>query len=217
MIETQIFKTLLKYDFSQTAISILDKRLHQWCNDKTNHEIKSTIPMELAKIENRKTKLTDALIDELIDKPTYQNRIQQLLIQETELLEKQKISANPEQIKQNIRKFLELLKSPILSHSLANSEEKAQMVKSLFSNREISDKNVDLKPYKWLVRTDNLLSTLYGTQCRGASLSGNDLGSSEIEQVLEITNCLEFQRLLQLVENANLKNQPLKLPKYETA
>ena len=198
MIETQIFKTLLKYDFSQTAISILDKRLHQWCNDKTNHEIKSTIPMELAKIENRKTKLTDALIDELIDKPTYQNRIQQLLIQETELLEKQKKAANPEQIKQNIRKFLELLKSPILSHSLANSEEKAQMVKSLFSNREISDKNVDLKPYKWLVRTDNLLSTLDGTQCRGASLSDKELGLDPIEQILEITSCPKFLLFLEI-------------------
>lgn len=216
-IESQLFNTLRTYDFDPQAIALLEKRLHQWLNQKVKLETPNTMPMELAKVDRQKAKLTDALLDDLIDKQIHQDRMKQLLIQETELLEKQKKTANPRYIEQRITKALELFKSPILSHSLANSEEKAQMVKSLFSNLEIANKNVEVKPRNWLLKTDKLLNVLGGGQQRTTSLSGNRLGLDPIEQLLEITNCLEFQRLLQIVGDANLKNQPLKLPKYETA
>ena len=217
MIETQLFHATRKYDFTPDAVAVLKTRLHQWLKDKTKTETHCTIPAELAKVDRRKARLTDALLDDEIDKQTYQNRLHQLLLQETELLEKQKQRFNPRHHEQNIKKVLELVKSPILSHSLANSTEKSQMVQLLFSNRTISAKNVELEPRNWLLRTDNLVSALSCTQQRTTSLSGNDLGTSPIDQILEITNCPYFQQLLQLFENIKNKNQDVQLPATETA
>lgn len=97
---------------------------------------------------DRLSKLADAYVDGVFDKETYTTKKNQLLLEEQELKEKlANLKVNSEEAGKKMNAFLELLNDAYLSYKSGALKEKQELVKTVFSNCEIKDKNVLLKPY----------------------------------------------------------------------
>lgn len=95
----------------------------------------------------RLSKLADAYVDGVFDKETYINKKNKLLLEEQELKGKlSNLKANSDAATRKLDTFLELVNSAYLGYKSGTPEEKQEMVKTVFSNCEIEDKNVLVKP-----------------------------------------------------------------------
>lgn len=102
----------------------------------------------LEQIVERLSKLADAYVDEIFDKETYLNKKNKLLLEERELKEKlSNLRANSDKAIKKLGAFLELVNDAYLSYESGTPEKKQELVKTVFSDCEIKDKNVLVKPY----------------------------------------------------------------------
>jgi len=198
-IEEQLFHKMTALHFTSEAVEELGKAMRQWVRRKEKTATRDTTGLELAQITSRKDKLTDALLDELIDKTTYQDRLNRLLVQESRIVERRQKQASPAQNQRNTENFLELMKSLSLTHSLAEPDEKRSLVKTVFSNRFVNGKNLELEPRNWVLETHNLLCGLIGGPDGTTSRSGTELGTPTIDSLKNGPNCLivHYQRATQ--------------------
>lgn len=196
-IEAQLFRRLPDLQFTTDAIAELGVAMRLWIADKAKSETQDTSKMELGQIASRKDKLTDALLDGLIDKASYQERLNRLLIQERGIVERRKSRPSSDQNHRNTEKFLELLKSLCFTHSLAEPDEKRSMVKILFSNRFVKDRSLELEPRIWVEGASKLMTTLIGTPHRPNPRSHTELEEPAIIQIDDLFDCPELQELLE--------------------
>lgn len=101
----------------------------------------------LEQTTERLSKLADAYVDEVFDKETYINKKNKLLLEQQEFKEKlSNLKANSDAATKKLEAFLELVNSAYLSFESGTPEKKQELVKTVFSNCEIEDKNVLVKP-----------------------------------------------------------------------
>src|SRR5262249_22788326 len=116
----------------------------------TRHEQEvHTARLELDNIRARLGRLTDALIDGLLEKPLFDTRKAALLNDEQRFLEKiRNLEAGNDGALRRLEGFLELIENAPVAYQNANPVERRDLVKNLFSNLRVIEKNVDatLKP-----------------------------------------------------------------------
>jgi hypothetical protein len=99
-------------------------------------------------IKDRLSKLADAYVDGVFDKETYIEKKNRLVIEEQSIKEKlSNLRRNSDEAFKKLEAFLELVNSAYLSYKWGTPEEKRELVKTVFSNCEIEDKNVSTKPH----------------------------------------------------------------------
>jgi len=97
---------------------------------------------------DRLSKLADAYVDGVFDRETYVSKKNELVIEEQSLKEKlSNLKADSDEAKKKLDAFLELVNSAYLSYKAGTPEKKQELVKTIFSNCEIEDKNVSVKPH----------------------------------------------------------------------
>lgn len=97
---------------------------------------------------DRLSKLADAYVDGVFDKETYINKKNELLLEKQSYKEKlSNLRASSDEANKKLDSFLELVNSAYLSYKSGTPEKKQELVKTIFSNCEIEDKNVSVKPY----------------------------------------------------------------------
>jgi DNA invertase Pin-like site-specific DNA recombinase len=110
-------------------------------NDTRNLNVK------LGQIKDRLNRLTDAYLDQALDKAMFEARKNSLLIdQKTTEANLANLARNGSATPTKLEKFLELAGSAGLSHAVALPEERRDMVKIFTSNRWVAGKNIDFKP-----------------------------------------------------------------------
>src|SRR3989344_3626830 len=114
---------------------------NEWAGHKTEHL--RSLKIHLQDIEARLARLTDALIDRLVDKETFEKRNASLLVQQKEVKDKiEEIEQETLAVPDRIQEFLELAKSALNLCNLADPEEKRDLLSRLTSNRWVDRKNV---------------------------------------------------------------------------
>ncbi len=109
-------------------------------------EIKSQ-DLKLAQIKDRLNRLTDAYLDQALDKAMFEERKKNLLLEQKAAEEcLANLQRSGVQQLDRLEKFLELAGTAGLSYQLAFPEEKREMMKMATSNRLVSSKNVELEP-----------------------------------------------------------------------
>ncbi|MGI8467020.1 MAG: recombinase family protein [Pyrinomonadaceae bacterium] len=99
-------------------------------------------------IKDRLSKLADAYVDGVFDKETYLQKKNKLILEEQSIKEKlTNLKQNSDQATKRLEAFLELVNSAYLSYQWGTPEEKRELVKTVFSNCQIKEKNVLVKPY----------------------------------------------------------------------
>lgn len=103
--------------------------------------------LKLAQIKDRLNRLTDAYLDQSLDKTMFEERKHGLLLEQKTVEEcLMNLKRGSVQQLDRLEKFLELAGTAWLSYKLAFPEEKREMVKIATSNRLVGGKNVELKP-----------------------------------------------------------------------
>jgi site-specific DNA recombinase len=133
----------LEYDFFR------QNTLKQNNNSKTEFEANyRRLQLLQEQITDRLSKLADAYVDGVFDEETYLQKKNQLLLEEQEIKEKlSNFKADSDEATKKLDAFLELVNSAYLSYESGTPEKKRELVKIVFSNCEIEDKNVLVKPY----------------------------------------------------------------------
>ena len=148
-VESKVNELLQRLRFSDMEIAYFKCKILEirktWTN-RLEEETKS-ISLRLAKIKDRLNRLTDAYLDQTLDKMMFQERKTTLLLDQKAAEEnltqlKDQNRSTPDQLE----KFLELASDAWLSHELAFPEEKREMVSILTSNRSVLGKNIDMEP-----------------------------------------------------------------------
>jgi len=110
-------------------------------NDTRNLNVK------LGQIKDRLNRLTDAYLDNSLDKEMFEARKKSLLIdQKATAANLVNLARNGSTTPTTLEKFLEQVAKAELSHNIALPEERRDMVKIFTSNRFVDRKNVDFKP-----------------------------------------------------------------------
>jgi len=103
--------------------------------------------IKLGQIKDRLNRLTDAYLDQALDKMMFEERKKGLLIdQKATEANLANLARNGNATPTKLEKFLELAGNAGLSHVIALPEERRDMVNIFTSNRLVDGKKIDLKP-----------------------------------------------------------------------
>src|SRR5581483_11557818 len=104
-----------------------------WATQREN-EVQS-MKLQLDQIKDRKNRLTDAYLDQALDKEAFEERKRSLIVEQQMIEESLSQLSHGGRGPDRIEKFLELAANAPLSHRTALPEEKRDMVNFLTSNR----------------------------------------------------------------------------------
>jgi hypothetical protein len=116
--------------------------------------------LQADQVTARLDRLTDLLLDGLIDRDAFQAKKEALLIEQRRLAEEHAIAAANTVTEARLRKFLELATSLTRLYQNAAKPEKRRIVEWATSNRTAAQKSVYFEPSKWLAGTKEVLDVL---------------------------------------------------------
>ncbi|MEO1220931.1 MAG: recombinase family protein [Pseudomonadota bacterium] len=158
----ELDRCLKPFGLSDAQMARAFEIVEQWVASDPDQANTSTTQLELGKLGERKDRLTDALLDRLIDKAEYQRRMQRLALEEAQLREVIENRVTPAQKAERFRRMCEHLKSLQTSHGLANRFEERQLLEMATANRTVERKNIRLEPREWVSQTHNAVAVLSG-------------------------------------------------------
>jgi len=147
-IEKRLLEIYKKLELSEREYEFLKTEAENYFRDapKREEEIKRQLLMELANIGSRLAKLADAYVDEVFDRETYFSKKNELVLKQKEIGEKlNSKNENYQDGLNQMRGFLELLKSVYLSYKSGTPEERREMVQITFSNCTAEGKSLAIK------------------------------------------------------------------------
>jgi len=189
-IEGAVGKLLSGYELTQEAIELLVQAVNKWVESRIpNENQRLSFERELKEIEDKTEALTDALIDRLIDKETYNTRREKLMLQKAEIAEKAVRAEDLGTVVEEVRKFLELVKSLAGLYQTLEPLERRGFVKSTTSNRIVYGKSPELEPCDWLQAVPDSQAVSYGALSRPKTRTAFGVSYSVIEGLVEAAKC----------------------------
>ncbi len=180
VLEAGIAECLTAVGLSDIDLAALEERISSHYAKAAEAEpVSDGLQLRLAAVKDRLDRLTDALIDRLIDKDMFNERKAKLLLEEVALQEEAAKCSVQSHEPGHIIKFLELVKNLAETFRLAIGAEKYEIVKIATSNRTVCGKNLCIEPANWLVEVGQTVSALCGplppdTHRRGRNISHKD-------------------------------------------
>ncbi len=184
---------LTRWTLSPATKARLQAKMERWLKKRTAESDKQAVQLQLANISARSEQLTDALLDQLIDKPDFLERKARLVRQQKELEAQLAEQGTVHQDRQTTAKYLELLTSLILSYGLADQGQKARLLKIAMSNCELIGKKLYFEPQNWLSEVENTLKTLCGAPVRDRTRTSDRIEKA-VFQIGEITESLSLDK-----------------------
>lgn len=168
-LEHAVHATLARLTPSQDAINVLLEMVEEMRQDKQHERRIAGYDMQLQRLDERYQRLTDALIDHLIDKQDYEQRKAKLLGEKRQLIELKSRVMDGDQVLDDVIRMVEMARS--LSRTFENSrpDERRELLRIAFSNRKVSGKNLELEPSNWLKVVADAQSRISGAPDRSAS------------------------------------------------
>jgi len=112
----------------------------------TERELRS-LELRHNEVRERLSRLTDAVIDKLINKCEYEERKAELLMEQQDIAErKEAMTASTGSLGETVTKFFELAESLYLGYKMGIPAEKRDLIKMATSNRTVNGKDVVVKP-----------------------------------------------------------------------
>lgn len=146
-IDQKISANLESISLEPAQHAYLSKKLNDlkgdWAQNR-NRAIES-VEIQLAQAKDRLTRLTDAYLDNAIDRETFEQRKAALLMERRSMEDKitDLRNGSPE-LPKKLDRLLELLNSPYLQYISGTPEEKKELVQNTFSNRTLDEKTLEI-------------------------------------------------------------------------
>jgi site-specific DNA recombinase len=103
------------------------------------------LSLQLEQLKNRLSNLTDAYVDGVVDKETYIEKKNRLIVDEQAFKERLARIGSDDSSVQQVEEILELANNAYLSYKMGIAAEKREMVESVTSNLSVKDKIVSIK------------------------------------------------------------------------
>ncbi|MEO0637869.1 MAG: recombinase family protein [Pseudomonadota bacterium] len=149
-VEAEIGSALGKLEVSEKDYQVLRTRLREHINKHNPEANAKALELQMSSVDARLEKLTDALLDGLIDKETFQQRKERLVDERQQLEENRAKVGSVDLVVGRVEKFLELVKSLSLTYEIADPTKKRRIAEVAFSNRILIGKYLVLEPQNWL-------------------------------------------------------------------
>jgi DNA invertase Pin-like site-specific DNA recombinase len=149
VIEVQFMEFLQTLCFNKEEERLFRRHIKQaYQNVESYRESNAqALNLELGRIRERLSKITDAYIDGMLEKAIYWEKKNSLLMEEQTTKEHlANLDAGEREALRRVEAFLELLKNAYLSYKLATKEEKRQLVKIITSNLLVKEKSLIIEP-----------------------------------------------------------------------
>lgn len=161
-LDAAVSAALLDLSLPKADENRLIREMKRWFTKRTKDSDRQAIELQLSNLDLRQEKLTDALLDGLIDKAVFEERKARLDGERVDLTQALRDIGDTEADARLAEKFLELCKSLCLIYQMADTQKKRRLTEILFSNRTLTGKNLCLEPQKWLRDKAWALSVLCG-------------------------------------------------------
>ena len=166
---------LLKTQLSLPNMEKFDALIEDWISTDEAQELENAWQIRRANLQDRIDRLTDALVDRLIDRETFADRRERLTLDE-EALDRERANWDKRAQKAaEMRTLIEIAKDLVSSHRLEDSAQKRQLVEMTTSKRQVFGKNVCLEPSNWLDEVKNTLGVSFGDPGRNRHRRGPDI------------------------------------------
>ncbi|WP_127520000.1 recombinase family protein [Mesorhizobium sp. Z1-4] len=200
-LEEAVSTILSQFAFPEDAIVATTARVERWTAKLSNPTDRKALTLRQRKLESRMDGLTDALLDRLIDKDTFNRRKETLLLEQAELqgklAEADRQTVSPTQV----RSFLERIKSLAEHYVFAQPDEKRQIVEIATSNRTVLGKTVYLEPSNWLRAAQDALAVLECAHSRDNSRRTGKLQKEQYDQLVSAIRSKDAEEAMAELED----------------
>jgi len=146
-IERAIIHELVRLEFSQEEKEYMRARLkilrQSWQSQQDT--LTQGLRLQLDQMNSRQNKLTDAFLDEALDKASFEQRKTALLMERREIEERLHQTSDSAQTgPDHLEEVLELASHAYLLYCFASPDEKRDMLKTLSSNRSLNGKSLKI-------------------------------------------------------------------------
>lgn len=180
-LESAIYRALSRMKLTDDDIDRLSAEVEAWLEKRSDTSKVFTLASRINQVRDKIESLTDALIDRLIDKETFNQRKEKLVIEQASLEEEKAKAERDAPEPSHIRRFLERVKSLAETYVLGNRAEKREIVEMATSNRRVSGKSIYLEPANWLVQAESAIAGLFGAPARTTSRTRQELLDQQVE------------------------------------
>ncbi len=146
-VELEVIQRLLCLQFTEKERLYVKQKVERlkanWKDEQ--EELIKTMQLRLGNVQDLLDRLTDAYLEQVIDKDVFERRKNKLLMEQKEIEEKLvDLIASNQSIPDRLAEFLELADSAYLQYYFALPEEKRDMVKNITSNRTVEGKKLSI-------------------------------------------------------------------------
>jgi site-specific DNA recombinase len=160
LIEAKAIELLSRLCLSENDLMRAQSRLPEIISPTSNDSDLSATKLQVGRNQSRLERLTDMLVDDVIDETTYHSKKQSLLIEQRRLEQEVAKLRNNRLSRGNAEKFLELATSLAGLYQSTDKINKRRVLEWSTSNRSVSGKSLYLEPSSRLCETHELLSVL---------------------------------------------------------
>jgi len=146
-VEAEALGRLEPLQFSDRERAYLKQKIARLKQDWSGEQeaLSNALNLRLSQLQVRLGRLTDAFIDGVIEKELFEERKAALLMERKDLEENLAGTRdNSRSVPDQLAEFLELAGSAYLQYEIGLPEEKRDLLKIVTSNRQVSDKSVEL-------------------------------------------------------------------------
>lgn len=161
-VEEAFMSTLFRIRFTEQENRYLRLKIKEQYQEyiQSKDLQQQALRLQLDQLQERLAKLTDALIDGLLEKDAYLARKNRLISEEQTLKEKlNDLDADQDGVTKKIEQFLELVNNAYSSYKMGNEVEKRELIKIVTSNSVVNGKSVSFKlnmPFEIVVKRPDL-------------------------------------------------------------
>jgi len=149
-LEATILNALQSVRVSDELWVQFTKEFRSWAKKRSLNVDDKPLRLKKAHLEQRKERLTDALIDHIVDQKAYNKRMKALLLEISRLDEQMRVIKQKQENPDYACKFLELAKTLAVQYETAKPAKRREIAEIALSNREVFDKNIYVEPSEWL-------------------------------------------------------------------
>ncbi|ANK80045.1 MAG: resolvase [Rhizobiales bacterium NRL2] len=161
-LERAIMSTLCHLAPSDASVDALLGAIETLRDEKQYAQRTAGFDMQLQRLEERLRRLTDALIDQLIEKQDFETRKRALLEEKRHICELRARVVDGDRVLDEIANMVRTAQNLAKSFEHADRKECRELIRIAFSNRTVSAKEVELKPSNWLKAVDDAAYGIVG-------------------------------------------------------
>ena len=187
-LEEAILGILASLKITDDATARLTKLLSESIATHTATSPTKSYRLQLEQLNQRLERMTDALIDRLIDAETFNSKKEALLLEKRQVEEKAQNDLENRAAPSDIKNFFEQVKNLVQYYKIGTKDEKRQIIKTTTSNRRVSLKSVIVEPSKWVQAFGNTVGVLLGGDDPTTSRSSHGVTKEQVEILLNCTH-----------------------------